>query len=160
MSTSKIELLEEGKQANVDIDADDPGEEEVDPDQLEREKSRKRANFIRMLCMPGNEEDEDEQGAGTSKKGKKKPKPKAFLPHWVIYIAYTLIFVASGTAAFFVILYGFQFGKEKSDNWMKSMMLSFWQSVLVIQPVKVRNVLVLDAVVCVASNTVLIICLC
>ena len=87
-----------------------------------------------MICFPGNEDDEGEESSG---KSKKKPKPKATLPHWVIYIAYVLIFFASGTAAFFVILYGFQFGKEKSDNWMKSMMLSFWQSVLVIQPVKV-----------------------
>ena len=120
---------------SVDMTENDQ-EEEMDAEQLEVEKSKKRANFIKMLCMPGNDDEEEENG-NTSGKGKKKPKPKASLPHWVIYIAYILIFMASGTAAFFVILYGFQFGKEKSDNWMKSMMLSFWQSVLVIQPVKV-----------------------
>ena len=134
MSASKIELYEGDKQAAFD---EDEGNEEMDAEQLEREKSKKRANFIRMLCMPGNDDEEGDEGVGTSKKGKKKQKSKTFLPHWVVYVAYTLIFVASGTAAFFVILYGFQFGKEKSDNWMKSMMLSFWQSVLLIQPVKV-----------------------
>ena len=140
MSASKIELYEGEKQANIDMEMNDQGPMEPDTEELEREKSKKRANFIRMLCMPGNDDEEDE--GATPKKGKKKQKPKAFLPHWVIYIAYILIFVTSGTAAFFVILYGFQFGKEKSDNWMKSMMLSFWQSVLLIQPVKVCKSLI------------------
>jgi len=145
VSASKIELYEGDKHANIDVEMNDQGPMEPDTEELEREKSKKRANFIKMLCMPGNDDEEDE--GATSKKGKKKQKSKTFLPHWVIYIAYTIIFVTSGTAAFFVILYGFQFGKEKSDNWMKSMMLSFWQSVLLIQPVKVLALSVLVAMI-------------
>ena len=135
VSASKIDLVEKGE-SRGSIDMGEANEPEMDEEAIEIEKSKKRANFLKMICMPGNED--DEEGGDSGKGKKKKAKPKAMLPHWVIYIAYVLIFVASGTAAFFVILYGFQFGKEKSDNWMTSMMLSFWQSVLVIQPVKVR----------------------
>lgn len=35
------------------------------------------------------------------------------------------------------MLYGFEFGKEKSEKWLTSMLVSFFQSVVVIQPFKV-----------------------
>lgn len=66
-----------------------------------------------------------------------KNKKKFLFPHWCIYIAYGLVFVSSLVSALFCCLYGFQFGKEKSEQWLASMMISFWQSVLVIQPFKV-----------------------
>ncbi|XP_065066412.1 uncharacterized protein LOC135692255 [Rhopilema esculentum] len=143
VSTSKIDLIEANTRPSTNTLDNEP-EPELTEEEREIEKSKKRANFLKMICFPGNEDDEGEESSG---KSKKKPKPKATLPHWVIYIAYVLIFAASGAAAFFVILYGFQFGKEKSDNWMKSMMLSFWQSVLVIQPVKVLALSVLVAMI-------------
>ncbi len=126
VSHSKISILEKGEM-------DDERTEE----DISVEKSKKRANFLKMICMPGNDDDaEDAPSSGAGKK--KKPKKKAMLPHWVIYIAYLLIFVGAGTSAFFVILYGFSFGKEKSEGWLQSMMISFWQSVFVIQPIKVQ----------------------
>ena len=88
-----------------------------------------------MLCVPGKEQDDDEDEDDSKKK--KKKKEKSYLPHWVIYIGYVLVFFASGTSAFFVILYGFSFGKTKSEQWIQTMMLSFWQSVLIVQPIKV-----------------------
>ena len=66
-----------------------------------------------------------------------KDKKKFLFPYWCIYIAYGLAFLSSLVSGLFCCLYGFQFGKEKSEQWLASMMISFWQSVLVIQPVKV-----------------------
>ena len=66
-----------------------------------------------------------------------KNKKKFMFPYWCIYIAYGLVFASSLVSGFFCCLYGFQFGKEKSEQWLSSMMISFWQSVIVIQPFKV-----------------------
>ena len=80
--------------------------------------------FIRSICFAGRADEEDG----------KKNKP---LPHWLIYIAYLLCFLTSVASAFFVILYGFQFGKMKSDQWVVSMLVSFAQSIFILQPLKV-----------------------
>ena len=41
-------------------------------------------------------------------------------------------------SAFFTILYSFEWGREKSTAWLTSFLLSFAESVILIQPVKVR----------------------
>lgn len=100
-------------------------------------KHNKRVNFLKSILFAGREDDDDE-------KMKKKKNP---LPHWLIYIAYFFVFVTSAVSSFFVILYGFTFGKEKSDKWVVSMLISFFQSVLIIQPVKVLVLSVIFALI-------------
>ena len=73
----------------------------------------------------------------TPKIERKKP---FMLPHWVIYIAWTLALLSIFGSAFFVFLYSLQWGKEKSEEWMTTFFLSFFQSVMVVQPLKVRFV--------------------
>lgn len=68
---------------------------------------------------------------------KKKSQPKKGLPHWFVYIAYVIAFVAIVTSGSFVIMYGMEFGPEKSAQWLSSMTVSFLQDVLLTQPVKV-----------------------
>ena len=70
-------------------------------------------------------------------KGKKAKKCKRRLPYWMKYFAWILLVLTSFTAAFFVVLYGFQFGKDKSAQWISSMMISFVQDVFVSQPIKI-----------------------
>ena len=77
-----------------------------------------------------NEEDEDKN------KDKKKKKKKT-LPHCFVYISYGLVFIACTVSATFTVFYGLTFGKEKSEGWLSSMMISFWQDVLISQPLKV-----------------------
>lgn len=77
-----------------------------------------------------NEED------GDKKKDKKKKKKKT-LPHYFVYISYGLVFIACTVSATFTVFYGLTFGKEKSEGWLSSMMISFWQDVLISQPLKV-----------------------
>ena len=68
----------------------------------------------------------------------KKKAPKKFaLPHWFVYIAYGLAFIATCTSGSFVIMYGMEFGAEKSAQWLSSMTISFIQDVLFTQPIKV-----------------------
>ena len=63
---------------------------------------------------------------------------KGKFPHWVIYIAYTLVVLSVTSSAIFTILYAFEWGKEKSTDWLVTFLLSFFQSVVFIQPLKVR----------------------
>lgn len=67
----------------------------------------------------------------------KEKKQKRRLPYWMKYFAWTLLVLTSFTAAFFVVLYGFQFGKDKSAQWISSMMVSFVQDVFISQPIKI-----------------------
>jgi polycystin 1L2 len=63
--------------------------------------------------------------------GKKK------LPHWCQYIAWALTILAVTVGAFFTILYSFQFGGEKSKKWLIAFVMTFFESVLLVQPIKV-----------------------
>ena len=48
-----------------------------------------------------------------------------------------MVFFASLVSATFTVFYGLTFGEEKSQKWIMTMMLSFWQDVLISQPLKV-----------------------
>ena len=45
--------------------------------------------------------------------------------------------MTSFVSAFFVVLYGFQFGKEKSAQFISSLAISFVQDVMISQPIKI-----------------------
>ena len=87
-----------------------------------------------------NEEEED------TDKNKNKKKKKKTLPHYFVYISYGLVFVTCTVSATFTVFYGLTFGKEKSEGWLSSMMISFWQDVLISQPLKVSCHFFTDAV--------------
>ena len=59
------------------------------------------------------------------------------MPHWCIYVAWCLVFLCIASGSFFTILYALQWGKTKSEAWLGAFFLSFFQSVCVIQPIKV-----------------------
>ena len=63
--------------------------------------------------------------------------PKGRLPHWFIFIAYAICYLASAASIFFTLLYSIQWGKETSTEWVIAMVTSFFQSVLLLQPIKV-----------------------
>lgn len=70
---------------------------------------------------------------------KKWWKRKYPLPYWCAYIAWALAILSSLTGALFVILYSLQWGKEKANMWLSSLIISTIQSVFIIQPVKVSG---------------------
>lgn len=53
------------------------------------------------------------------------------------YIAYFLVFISIISSAFFTIMYSLMWGHEKSQGWMMSMLTSFLQSLLLVEPFKV-----------------------
>lgn len=96
-----------------------------------------------------NSDDEDKQPSGLdepeaspdTKKGtqKKEKKNGGKLHHNWIYFAWVLCALSVVTCATFTVFYSLSWGPETSNEWLISFVTSFFQSVLVIQPVKVRK---------------------
>lgn len=86
-----------------------------------------------------------------NEKGGHMPEPrkrrKRNLPHWCVYIAWLGVFAVSFVSAFFVTLYGFQFGREKSSQWLASLLISLIQDIFISQPIKVLFVALFIALV-------------
>lgn len=70
-----------------------------------------------------------------SEGGKRKRKQ---LPFWCLYVAWCLVVLSIVASGFFVILYSLEWGSEKSSRWLTAFILSFIESVFLIQPLKVR----------------------
>lgn len=58
------------------------------------------------------------------------------LPWWTVFIGWFLMGFVSFVAAFFTLLYGMQYGKEKSNLWLKTFLMGFFESLFFVQPVK------------------------
>ena len=64
---------------------------------------------------------------------------KACMKHYGwLTIAYVLVVLSVTVGAFFTILYAFEWGKKKSERWLVTFILSFVESVILVQPLKVR----------------------
>ena len=93
--------------------------------------------------QPKNETPKRHEARGILIENKNPPQGK--LPHCFIYIAYALCYLATAASIFFTLLYSIQWGKETSTEWVIAMVTSFFQSVLLLQPVKVIVVAVIIA---------------
>lgn len=81
---------------------------------------------------------QDEKSESDKSEVKKKKKSKALtFPWWCKIIAFILSFIFMGVSAFFVIIKGIDFGEEKCNKWLTSLVISFFTSVLLTQPIKV-----------------------
>lgn len=61
------------------------------------------------------------------------------LPWWFVFIGWLLVLATSGVSAFFTMLYGLKYGKQRSVSWLISMVVSFFESLFITQPLKVRS---------------------
>nr|XP_046204229.1 polycystic kidney disease protein 1-like 2 [Oncorhynchus gorbuscha] len=59
------------------------------------------------------------------------------LPWWFVFIGWILVVATSGVSGYFTMMYGLTYGKDRSISWLISMFVSFFQSLLIIQPLKV-----------------------
>ena len=60
------------------------------------------------------------------------------LPYWFAYIAWFMVALSILVSAFFTVLYSFEWGRVKSTAWLTAFLLSFFESVIIIQPAKVN----------------------
>ncbi|CAH1794576.1 unnamed protein product [Owenia fusiformis] len=83
------------------------------------------------------EDDYNEKDAAAEIAGKKRKKKSFLFPWWCVYIAWAVCFLSCAGSAFFTILYSLEWGKEKAEEWLTTFLLSFFQNVIVVQPIKV-----------------------
>ncbi|XP_070577646.1 polycystin-1-like protein 2 [Ptychodera flava] len=139
-STAEYQIIEESAQNGQSSEGVCPDETDV-----ERGDDCEMSGDASSDCEPTTDDGEKEA------KKKKKKKPFMF-PHWCIYIGWVLVFLSSATSAFFTVLYSMQWGHEKSLEWLISFLVSFFESILVIQPVKVLCIAILLALIIKTPN--------
>ena len=59
------------------------------------------------------------------------------LPHFFVYVGWTLCLLTSLAAGAFTVFYSLMWGAETSNSWLTSIMVSFFQDVVITQPIKV-----------------------
>ena len=64
-------------------------------------------------------------------------KKKSCLPHFFVYVAWMLCLATAVTSATFTFLYSIQWGKSTSDKWLTSILVSFFEDIFLLQPLKV-----------------------
>jgi polycystin 1L2 len=67
-----------------------------------------------------------------------KKKKSFMLPWWCAYVAWFLVMVTVAVSGTFTMLYSFEWGGQKSSEWLTAFVLSFLESVIFVQPLKVR----------------------
>nr|XP_055072277.1 polycystic kidney disease protein 1-like 2 isoform X1 [Misgurnus anguillicaudatus] len=70
-----------------------------------------------------------------------------WLPWWFVFVGWALLFIMSGLSTFFTLLYGFQYGRESSIQWVVTLTLSLVQSIFILQPLKVLFVAIFFAMI-------------
>ena len=92
------------------------------------------------------QDEESGDNVANSQKNKKIKTPGC-LPHFFVYIGWALCLLSSLAAGTFIIFYSVQWGKEISSQWLTSALVSFFQDIAVMQPIKVVAVALLLALI-------------
>ncbi|XP_041634961.1 polycystic kidney disease protein 1-like 2 [Cheilinus undulatus] len=59
------------------------------------------------------------------------------LPWWFVFVGWTLVIATSCVSGYFTMMYGLTYGKDRSISWLISMVVSFFESLFITQPLKV-----------------------
>lgn len=91
-------------------------------------------SIFRNVKYPVPENSEIIGSGDVSGKNKKTP---GCLPHFFVYIGWILSSLTALAAATFTVFYSLMWGASTSNQWLTSIMVSFFQDVIVTQPIKV-----------------------
>ena len=134
-----LQMILTARKINVDVEDPEDAGPTTSATAAKRPAYYAHTNILRdevkQEQMANDEEiDEVEEEAEKNKKWWRQKYP---LPYWCSYIAWVLAVLTMAASAFFVVLYSLEWGKTKSEAWLSSLFLSFFQSVIIMQPVKV-----------------------
>ncbi|XP_078578137.1 polycystin-1-like protein 2 [Branchiostoma floridae x Branchiostoma japonicum] len=119
------------------------------PDQVRREAAHHNLHTqqdgVTKVTSPGQLKSQEVNERYAVLDGQEKDTP-GLLPWWFVYIGFILVFVTTNTAAFFVMLYTFEFGREKTEAWLLIFLTSFLSDLILIQPVKILAMAAMFAV--------------
>ena len=79
-------------------------------------------------------------------------KKKFTLPWWFIFLAYGLCVILASVSIFFIIARGIEFGDEKSQQWLTSILTGFFSSIFLTQPIKIISLAIFSVCFCRQSN--------
>ncbi|XP_019641534.1 PREDICTED: uncharacterized protein LOC109483019 [Branchiostoma belcheri] len=82
-----------------------------------------------------------------------KKKEPFLLPWWFLFVGWSLVLVVCLVSAFFTLLYGNSYGKNKAEAWLLTFFTSFLLDVVILQPVKVLVVAVVLAIIVKSVDT-------
>ncbi|XP_066275447.1 polycystin-1-like protein 2 [Branchiostoma lanceolatum] len=66
-----------------------------------------------------------------------RKKKKCLLPWWFVYVGWFLLLSTCSLSAFFTMLYGFEYGREKAEAWVFTFITSFFFDLIITQPLKI-----------------------
>uniref|UniRef100_M3ZLU3 Polycystic kidney disease protein 1-like 2 n=1 Tax=Xiphophorus maculatus TaxID=8083 RepID=M3ZLU3_XIPMA len=66
-----------------------------------------------------------------------KKRSQGGLPWWFVFVGWILVITTSAVSGYFTMMYGLTYGKDQSINWLISMVVSFFESLFITQPLKV-----------------------
>ncbi|XP_069030569.1 polycystin-1-like protein 2 [Embiotoca jacksoni] len=98
---------------------------------LEYHLSSSRLDREQLDRSPSPEESVD----GNANKNKKYCQ--GGLPWWFVFVGWILVIATSGVSGYFTMMYGLTYGKDRSISWLISMVVSFFESLFITQPLKV-----------------------
>ena len=123
-----------------DEETDDSEESEVEDDSEISESDEDDDDYSGDSDLWSEEESEwDDSDSDDDEEGTSQPKKKG-LPAGCLCVGWTIAVLSIITPAFFVILYSMSWGPEISNSWLISYTLSFFESVLITDPIKVQYV--------------------
>jgi uncharacterized protein YnzC (UPF0291/DUF896 family) len=85
-------------------------------------------------------DEEGQQPAEAEVQDIKKKKSELKFPWWFKIFAYMLSFSFAAVSLFFTIVKGIEFGDEKVQKWLTSLLISFFTSLLLTQPIQVMRI--------------------
>ncbi|XP_068717180.1 polycystin-1-like protein 2 [Montipora capricornis] len=101
----------------------------------EREKEETESNLSDHATLSGR----------TLQRIRALPKKDFLFPYYFIYIAWFLSFVTVISSATFTFFFSLQWGKDISNEWLSSMLVSFTEDLFVIQPIKIVIIVLITA---------------
>ncbi|XP_071043251.1 location of vulva defective 1-like [Parasteatoda tepidariorum] len=79
-------------------------------------------------------------------------KKRFSLPWWCVYFGWFMVAISIGASLFFMWAYGIEFGDEKTSKWLTSLVVSFFSSLLVTQPIKIILMTIVMSCICRSAN--------
>ena len=68
---------------------------------------------------------------------KKQKRSKLTFPWWFVFLAYSLSILLFGLSIFFIIARGIELKDLETQKWLKSVLIGFFSSICLIEPLKV-----------------------
>ena len=101
----------------------------------------KRETKEKECCLP-----QGKTSIWTRTTQKAKLMTKNFLfPHYFLYIAWFLSFLTVASSATFTFFFSLQWGKDISNEWLSSVLVSFTEDLFVLQPIKIVLIMLITA---------------